>query len=82
MRTRTGSARYAPPAGTPSCAARGRVPIRLLEVEAGHRAPILRRYLAVAPGARPHIPVDRHAPLTEFARIADRYPVVRIVTSD
>ena len=26
------------------------------------RAPILKRFLAVAPGARPHIPVDRHAP--------------------
>jgi hypothetical protein len=30
--------------------------VRLEEVEPGARAPILRRYLEVAPGARPHIP--------------------------
>jgi hypothetical protein len=52
--------------------------VHLEEVEPGTRAPILRRYLQVAPGARPHIPVDRTAPLTEFARIAADYPVFRI----
>jgi deazaflavin-dependent oxidoreductase (nitroreductase family) len=57
----------------------GREDVRLLEVEPAKRAPILRRYLAVAPGARPHIPVDRHAPLEEFQRIAEEYPVFRIV---
>lgn len=50
----------------------------LEEVEPAARAPILRRYLQVAPGARPHIPVDRRAPLAEFARIAAGYPVFRI----
>lgn len=52
--------------------------VHLEEVEPGTRAPILRRYLQVAPGARPHIPVDRTAALTEFARIAADYPVFRI----
>ena len=52
--------------------------VRLEEVEVGARAPVLRRYLALAPGARPHVPVDRRAPLEEFARIADRIPVFRI----
>jgi deazaflavin-dependent oxidoreductase (nitroreductase family) len=52
--------------------------VHLEEVEPRTRAPILRRYLQVAPGARPHIPVDRRAPLTEFARIAADYPVFRI----
>jgi len=52
--------------------------VYLEEVEPSARAPILRRYLQVAPGARPHIPVDRTAPLTEFARIAADYPVFRI----
>ena len=42
------------------------------------RAPILRRYLQVAPGARPHIPLDRRAPLAEFERIAALYPVFRV----
>jgi len=53
--------------------------VRLVEVAPADRAPILRRYLDAAPGARPHIPVDRDAPLEEFERIADRYPVFRIV---
>lgn len=52
--------------------------VYLEEVEPAARAPILRRYLQVAPGARPHIPVDRRAPLAEFARIAADYPVFRI----
>jgi len=52
--------------------------VLLVEVDAAERAPILRRYLALAPGARPHVPVDRHAPVAEFARIAERYPVFRI----
>ncbi|KPI07470.1 hypothetical protein OK074_0180 [Actinobacteria bacterium OK074] len=52
--------------------------VRLEEVEVGARAPVLRRYLALAPGARPHLPVDRRAPLEEFARIADRVPVFRV----
>ncbi|MEU2092026.1 nitroreductase/quinone reductase family protein [Nocardia beijingensis] len=57
---------------------RGREAVQLTEVEVGERAPILRRYLDLAPGARPHFPIDRTAPLSEFARIADRYPVFRI----
>jgi len=52
--------------------------VHLEEVEPGARAPILRRYLQVAPGARPHMPVGRRAPLAEFAQIAADYPVFRI----
>src|SRR5215204_4056853 len=40
--------------------------VRLEEVDPAERAPILRRYLACAPGARPHIPVERDAPVEEF----------------
>ena len=58
---------------------RGREEVRLVEVEPGDRAPILRRYLQVAPGARAHLPVDRHAPLAEFERIAGRFPVFQII---
>lgn len=57
---------------------RGRVPVRLTEIDVSRRAPILRRFLDVAPGARPHIPVDRTAPLAEFDRIAADYPVFRV----
>jgi hypothetical protein len=52
--------------------------VRLEEVDPRARAPILRRYLQVAPGARPHIPMDRRAPLVEFEQIAARYPVFRL----
>ena len=55
-----------------------RAPVRLEEVDPSARAPILRRYLQIAPGARAHIPVDRRAPLEEFERIAERYPVFRV----
>ncbi len=55
-----------------------REPVRLLDVATEDRAPILRRYLAVAPGARPHIPLKSRAPLEDFRRIAARYPVFRV----
>jgi hypothetical protein len=53
--------------------------VRLVEVDTSDRAPILRLYLALAPGARPHIPVDRRAPLADFEGIAGRYPVFRVL---
>lgn len=56
----------------------GREPVVLEEVDVSRRAPILKRYLELAPGARAHIPVDRHAPLEEFVRIAEGYPVFRV----
>jgi len=55
--------------------------VRLEEVDPAARPPIIRRYLAVAPGARPHIAVDRHAPVEEFEPIAPRIPVFRITSN-
>ncbi|MGY1946824.1 hypothetical protein [Nocardia asiatica] len=52
--------------------------VRLKEVDSGQRAAILRRYVRVAPGARPHIPVGPDAPLADYERIASDYPVFRI----
>jgi hypothetical protein len=52
--------------------------VLLEEVDPHERAPILRRYLHLAPGARPHIPVDRRASLAEFERIAAQYPAFRV----
>ncbi|WP_231987080.1 nitroreductase family deazaflavin-dependent oxidoreductase [Mycobacterium sp. E1386] len=57
-------------------------PVHLLDVGTDARAPILRRYVAVAPGARPHIPLGSNAPLAEFERIAARYPVFRVIPDD
>lgn len=54
--------------------------VRLEEIAAEQRAPILRRYLAVAPGARPHLPIERHALPADFERIAAQFPVFRIAT--
>jgi deazaflavin-dependent oxidoreductase (nitroreductase family) len=56
--------------------------IQLDEVDPGERAPILRRYLERAPGARPHIPVDRRAPVQEFERIAAQYPVFHVTVPE
>jgi deazaflavin-dependent oxidoreductase (nitroreductase family) len=47
-------------------------------VPAADRAAILRRYLEVAPGARPHLGLNPRAPLVDFEHIAPRYPVFRI----
>jgi len=51
--------------------------VHLEAVDPSDRAPILRRYLELAPGGRPHIPVDHRAPLAEFERVAVDYPVFR-----
>jgi deazaflavin-dependent oxidoreductase (nitroreductase family) len=57
-----------------------RTAIQLEEVPTDQRAPILQAYLKRAPGARPHMPVDKDAPLVEFEKIAADYPVFHIVT--
>lgn len=53
--------------------------VRLEEVPVGRRAPILKAYLQQAPGARPHVAVDKSAPLSEFERIAATIPVFRVL---
>lgn len=54
--------------------------VLLEEVDVGKRAPILKAYLQIAPGARPHIPVGKDAPIAEFEKIESEYPVFRLVT--
>ncbi|MDG4752029.1 nitroreductase/quinone reductase family protein [Micromonospora sp. WMMD718] len=61
---------------------RRREPVRLVEVPVAQRPAILRRHLALAPGARAHVPVDRHAPLAEFAGAAAGIPVFRVVAAE
>lgn len=56
-----------------------RQPVRLEEVPVAQRPPILKNYLQRAPGGRPHIPVDKAAPLSEFEKIAADFPAFRIV---
>jgi hypothetical protein len=53
--------------------------VRLEEIAASLRAPILQAYLQRAPGARPHMAVDKDAPLREFERIAATTPVFLVL---
>lgn len=57
----------------------GREEIRLEEVPVEQRAPIIKAYLQRAPGARPHVPVNKDAPLAEFVKIAAEFPVFKVV---
>ena len=52
----------------------------LKEVNVEERAPILKAYLQIAPGARPHIPISKDAPVSEFEKIASEYPVFKLGT--
>ena len=52
--------------------------VRLIEMPDDEKPAILRRYMDVAPGARPHVPVDRRAPQQAFEQVAPRMPVFRI----
>ncbi|SRR5712692_442885 len=59
----------------------GREEVQLEEVPADQRAPILRAYLQRAPGARPHVPVNKDAALAEFQRVAAAFPVFRLASN-
>ncbi len=52
--------------------------VSLVEDLSDKRAAILRRYLELAAGARPFFPIDRRAPLGDFERIVEEYPVYRV----
>jgi len=41
----------------------------------------LKAYLQRAPGARPHIPVHKDAPLAEFEQVAAQFLVFRVVVA-
>lgn len=58
----------------------GREEVQLEEVPVEQRAPILKAYLQRAPGARAHMPVNKDAPLAEFAQMAAAFPVFRVVS--
>lgn len=55
-----------------------REPVRLAEAPVAERAPILKEYLRLAPGARAFFPIGPSAPVGEFAALADNYPVFRV----
>lgn len=53
--------------------------VQLEEVPANLRAPVLKAYLKRAPGARPHLPIHKDAPLSEFEQVSSQFPVFRVV---
>ena len=53
--------------------------VQLIEVPADRRAPILARYVKIAPGGRPHITVEVGGSLEDFAAVADRHPVFEVL---
>ena len=54
--------------------------VLLAELDDSQKAPVLKAYLQIVPGARPHIPVSQDAPIAEFEKIASQYPVFRLET--
>lgn len=57
----------------------GRIESVWLEVvPVQERAPLLKDYLQIAPGARPYVLVDKDAPLVEFEKAAVAYPVFKV----
>jgi len=50
----------------------------LTEVDGADRPEILARYVEVAPGGRPHVPVPPGAPLAAFAAVAGDFPVFAV----
>jgi deazaflavin-dependent oxidoreductase (nitroreductase family) len=56
--------------------------VRLEEVPVDHRAPIIKEYIRVAPGARPHIGLGTTATIADCERVAPNYPVFRILYQD
>jgi hypothetical protein len=57
---------------------RKRQNVSLVEDFSADRAAVLRRYLDLAPGARPFFSIDRRSPLEDFERIVNDYPVFRV----
>ncbi|MEC4888719.1 MAG: hypothetical protein RI101_01550 [Nitrospira sp.] len=66
-------------AGGQACIKRGRShPVRLAEIPAEGRAPILKAWCQVATSGREHLPVSPQASVADFEAIAEDYPVFRI----
>ena len=53
--------------------------VRLEEIPVEERGPVLKAYVKRAPGARPHLGVDRDVSLEELEAMAARIPVFRVL---
>jgi hypothetical protein len=77
---RTDWVRNARAAGGEAFIRRGRrEPVRLVEIPAEHRAPIIQEWYKITwTSTRPHLGIDPKAEIQEFERIAAAHPVFRI----
>lgn len=55
--------------------------VTLVDVPVPERPPILQRYLDIAPGARPHMPVRRGDPPERFLEVSASIPVYEITST-
>src|SRR5215467_14704732 len=53
--------------------------VKLEEVPIERRAPIIKEYIRLAPGGRPHIGLGTAATLADCQRVAPNHPVFRIL---
>ena len=53
--------------------------VRLEEVPVERRAPIIKEYIRLAPGGRPHIGLGTTATLADCQRVSSNHPVFRIL---
>jgi hypothetical protein len=53
--------------------------VRLVEVPAERRAPVLKRYIDKVPGGRPHVAVSRGSSVAHFADVAADHPVFEVI---
>jgi len=53
--------------------------VHLEEVPLDQRAQLVKAYLKRAPGARPHVPVTKDAPLSEFEKVSAQIPVFHVL---
>jgi hypothetical protein len=55
--------------------------VHLVPVPPEQRAPIIREYVRIARSGRRHFSLSVAGPLSDFAAIAESYPVYRIINS-
>jgi hypothetical protein len=56
--------------------------VRLEPLAIERRGPVLKAYLQDAPGARPHLPVHKDAPVASFDAVAPKFPVYRVIPAE
>src|SRR6266851_2936668 len=78
-RPRAGAVLPWPPQGEAQIISGRRRKVRLEEVPVERRGPIIKEYIRLAPGARPHIGLSTTATIADCQRVAPNYPVFRIV---